>query len=283
MLDSIRYESNKAKAKEMLERGFSSQSKKQECLDYINSAFDAISWELQKEILEERNQFEENSKGYKEIENLYYGCPHSCYLWKEKVSVKYEKYKYCQLLNELKKLYDEAKAAEVIKIILTPQQKKSNEIKLALDSENGITDKIEYMNQVNKMIESLEKVVKKLANEKADYFIKYLKMPENEIKVLCEDKSFEKMYNSFLRGNNEENLRNYFNYIAEMTLLDTKIRIIKTVKYDITQTKLLNYSESFQQWEINNDKIFEIEAITAGGWNVQCFHIRTITKLKNRA
>lgn len=275
------FQKNKGKAEALYENGFSSKAQKQNCLDYINSAFNNASWLLQHEILKERASFEEGSNQYNELTKIYFDVPHSCYFWKEKISRNYEKYEIAKQLNELKAFYDKVKAIEVTKVILSPVQKKELKVKETLDKVSNISDKFEYLRQAKEMAELLRPELEEKAKESATKMISYLNMPKEQIEELCKNKNFKNMYNSFVFGNTEENIKRYFQQEVELTILEVELKIIDSIKFDINNYKLIENLSNSIKYEINNSKIFEIRTIYAGGYNVQCFHIRVLTYLYN--
>jgi len=72
---------------------------------------------------------------------------------------------------------------------------------------------------------------------------------------------------------------------AEQKLLKIEVAVFKKVNFDVDSVEKLSITEGRDgymegSWKLNNDKVFSFETFYAGGYNIQCLHVRTKYKLK---
>tara|TARA_B110000908_G_scaffold147704_1_gene179631 strand:- start:2 stop:523 length:522 start_codon:yes stop_codon:yes gene_type:complete len=72
---------------------------------------------------------------------------------------------------------------------------------------------------------------------------------------------------------------------AEQKLLKIEVAVFKKVNFDVDSVEKLSITEGRDgymegAWKLNNDKVFSFETFYAGGYNIQCLHVRTKYKLK---
>ena len=264
------------KARAKLERGIQNKSQQKDVLDTINRAFYEAHIELSHEILIERNSYSEESQEYRELEQLYYKVPSDAYRWNEKVSNLFSKYEGSKKLNEIAKFWQEIKALEIVKVVKTQEQLREEKITSKIDANSLITDKEKYMQAVNEMIRLLDREVTVAFNKIAEHRIKISQLGKEELNEKLKDKTFKAMYNTFISGKNESQIKTEVNKEKEIFLLDTKLRIIERVRFNISSIEHLGGLK----WKLNGNKLVEIETISAGGYNIQCLHVRTLVKIK---
>lgn len=264
------------KARARLERGIQNKSQQKDVLDTINRAFYEAHIELSHEILIERNSYSEESQEYRELEQLYYKVPSDAYRWNEKVSNLFSKYESSKKLNEIAKFWQEIKALEIVKVVKTQEQLREEKISSKIDANSLITDKEKYMQAVNEMIRLLDREVTVAFNKIAEHRIKISQLGKEELNEKLKDKAFKAMYNTFISGKTESQIKTEVNKEKEIFLLDTKLRIIERVRFNISSIEHLGGLK----WKLNGSKLVEIETISAGGYNIQCLHVRTLVKIK---
>lgn len=267
---------NKAKAK--IEKGILNKSQQKEILDTINNAFYSAHEELSKEILKERNTFAEGSEEYNNLEQLYYKVPYEAYRWNEKAAEIFSEYESSKKLAEIAKFWREIKSIGIIKVVKSAEQQKEEKISKDIENTSSITDKKKYSLMVNKMIDALDAHISSYYNKIAAYRIKLSKLSKEELLEDMKSDSFKTMYNTFILGKTSEQILEQINREKSIFLLDTKVKIIKKINFDIDSYKYLDGL----RWEINGSKIFEIETIIAGGYNIQRLHHRVIIKLRKK-
>ena len=88
-------------------------------------------------------------------------------------------------------------------------------------------------------------------------------------------------------GRSVSNLKKMIKKDADHKILKIDVAVIKKLKgVTIDTAKLIYFNTNSKDgfcegaWKINNEKIFSFETIYAGGYNVQCLHVRTIYKFK---
>lgn len=264
------------KARARLEMGIQNKSQQKDVLDTINRAFYEAHRELSQEILNERNSHSEESQEYRELEQLYYKVPSDAYRWNEKVFNLFSKYEGSKKLNEIAKFWQEIKALEIVKAVKTQEQLREEKIASKIDVNSLITDKEKYMQAVDEMIRLLNNEVTVAFNKIAEQRIKISQLGKEELNEKLKDKTFRVMYNTFISGKTESQIKAEVNKEKEIFLLDTKLRIIERVQFNISSTEHLGG----MKWKLNGNKLVEIETISAGGYNIQCLHVRTLVKIK---
>lgn len=268
---------------ELLERaqtrvtnGIPNKSQQKEVLDTINSAFYNVHNDLMRRILDERNAYEEDSKEYKEMEDLYYKVPYEAYRWNDKVFALLAKYEEANKLKDIAKFWREVKAMEIIKVVKTAEQLREEKFNNQVKQTSTITDKENYIKMVNEMIKLLDDEVTESFNKIAEIRVKISKMPMEQLKEKLKDKHFALMFNTHISGKTAEEIKKEVEKDKQFFLLDNKIKILNRVKFDITSVTY----EGNLKWKLNGNKLLEIETISAGGYNIQIFHYRTLVKLK---
>lgn len=268
---------------ELLERaqtrvtnGIPNKSQQKEVLDTINSAFYNVHNDLMRRILDERNAYEEDSKEYKEMEDLYYKVPYEAYRWNDKVFALLAKYEEANKLEDIAKFWREVKAMEIIKVVKTAEQLREEKFNNQVKQTSTITDKENYIKMVNEMIKLLDDEVTESFNKIAEIRVKISKMPMEQLKEKLKDKHFALMFNTHISGKTAEEIKKEVEKDKQFFLLDNKIKILNRVKFDITSVTY----EGNLKWKLNGNKLLEIETISAGGYNIQIFHYRTLVKLK---
>lgn len=264
------------RARTRVTNGIPNKSQQKEVLDTINSAFYNVHNDLMRRILDERNAYEEDSKEYKEMEDLYYKVPYEAYRWNDKVFALLAKYEEANKLEDIAKFWREVKAMEIIKVVKTAEQLREEKFNNQVKQTSTITDKENYIKMVNEMIKLLDNEVTESFNKIAESRIKISKMPMEQLKEKLEDKHFALMFNTYISGKTAEEIKKEVEKDKQFFLLDNKIKILNRVKFDITSVTY----EGNLKWKLNGNKLLEIETISAGGYNIQIFHYRTLVKLK---
>lgn len=264
------------RARTKVTNGIPNKSQQKEVLDTINSAFYNVHNDLMRRILDERNAYEEDSKEYKEMEDLYYKVPYEAYRWNDKVFALLAKYEEANKLEDIAKFWREVKAMEIIKVVKTAEQLREEKFNNQVKQTSTITDKENYIKMVNEMIRLLDNEVTESFNKIAESRIKISKMPMEQLKEKLEDKHFALMFNTYISGKTAEEIKKEVEKDKQFFLLDNEIKILNKVKFDITSVTY----EGNLKWKLNGDKLLEIETISAGGYNIQIFHYRTLVKLK---
>jgi hypothetical protein len=85
---------------------------------------------------------------------------------------------------------------------------------------------------------------------------RYFSRSEADLKLMIEKDAAEKMFN-----------------IERAAYKKLKGVVVETVEN-------LGFTDTAGSWLINGNKVFRYEVIPAGGYNVQCFHIRTLFYFK---
>lgn len=264
------------RARTRVTNGIPNKSQQKEVLDTINSAFYNVHNDLMRRILDERNAYEEDSKEYKEMEDLYYKVPYETYRWNDKVFSLLAKYEEANKLDDIAKFWREVKAIEIIKVVKTAEQLREEKFNNQVKQTSTITDKENYIKMVNEMIKLLDDEVTESFNKIAEIRVKISKMPMEQLKEKLEDKHFALMFNTHISGKTAEEIKKEVEKDKQFFLLDNKIKILNKVKFDITSVTY----EGNLKWKLNGNKLLEIETISAGGYNIQIFHYRTLVKLK---
>ena len=264
------------RARTRVTNGIPNKSQQKEVLDTINSAFYNVHNDLMRRILDERNAYEEDSKEYKEMEDLYYKVPYEAYRWNDKVFALLAKYEEANKLEDIAKFWREVKAMEIIKVVKTAEQLREEKFNNQVKQTSTITDKENYIKMVNEMIKLLDNEVTESFNKIAESRVKISKMPMEQLKEKLEDKHFALMFNTYISGKTAEEIKKEVEKDKQFFLLDNKIKILNKVKFDITSVAY----EGNLKWRLNGNKLLEIETISAGGYNIQIFHYRTLVKLK---
>lgn len=264
------------RARTRVTNGIPNKSQQKEVLDTINSAFYNVHNDLMRRILDERNSYEEDSKEYKEMEDLYYKVPYEAYRWNDKVFALLAKYEEANKLEDIAKFWREVKAMEIIKVVKTAEQLREEKFNNQVKQTSTITDKENYIKMVNEMIRLLDNEVTESFNKIAESRIKISKMPMEQLKEKLEDKHFALMFNTYISGKTAEEIKKEVEKDKQFFLLDNEIKILNKVKFDITSVTY----EGNLKWKLNGNKLLEIETISAGGYNIQIFHYRTLVKLK---
>lgn len=70
---------------------------------------------------------------------------------------------------------------------------------------------------------------------------------------------------------------------AKLSKIDTAVE--KKINFDVTSVEKMYLREGkdgyFEgAWKVNGEKVFSFDTFYAGGYNIQCFHVRTKYKLK---
>ena len=264
------------RARTRVTNGIPNKSQQKEVLDTINSAFYNVHNDLMRRILDERNAYEEDSKEYKEMEDLYYKVPYEAYRWNDRVFALLAKYEEANKLEDIAKFWREVKAMEIIKVVKTAEQLREEKFNNQVKQTSTITDKENYIKMVNEMIKLLDNEVTESFNKIAESRVKISKMPMEQLKEKLEDKHFALMFNTYISGKTAEEIKKEVEKDKQFFLLDNKIKILNKVKFDITSVAY----EGNLKWRLNGNKLLEIETISAGGYNIQIFHYRTLVKLK---
>lgn len=129
---------------------------------------------------------------------------------------------------------------------------------------------------VNEMVKLLDNEVTESFNKIVESRVKISKMPAEQLKEKLEDKYFTLMFNTYISGRTAEEIKKEVEKDKQFFLLDNRIKILNKVKFDITSVTY----EGNLKWKLNGNKLLEIETISAGGYNIQIFHYRTLIKLK---
>ena len=71
---------------------------------------------------------------------------------------------------------------------------------------------------------------------------------------------------------------------AEAKLMKIDVAVAKKIDFDVDAVELMylrNGKDGYFEgaWKVNGERIFQFNTLYAGGWNVQCLHVRTKYKL----
>lgn len=274
------------KANQKLQLGFANKTQQKDCLSYISSAFEDKANILLQKILDELWAYrkEHNGNDDEQLNDLYYNVPTYPHKLTEKVIKKYQNYSEINDLIEIKNFYDKVKAIEVVKKVETPIEKKKKiySYKIKMMDRSNITDEKAYMNAINKIVKSAEKILTPIFEEEANRLVSILNMPKEQLQEKRKKSTtFDIFYTTMIEGKTEEELRKYIADEKELELLDIKFKAMEKLNFDIKTIKLKTFLNNKKSWIINGNKLFEIEVIQAGGYNIQKLHLRTLVKLKN--
>jgi hypothetical protein len=72
---------------------------------------------------------------------------------------------------------------------------------------------------------------------------------------------------------------------AEQKLGKIKVAVQKKINFDVETVEKISLTEGKDgymegSWKLNNKEVFSFETFYAGGYNIQCLHVRTKYKLK---
>ena len=72
---------------------------------------------------------------------------------------------------------------------------------------------------------------------------------------------------------------------AAHKLAKIDVAVAKKINFDVASIEKLYLNEGKEgyiegAWKLNNEKVFSFDTIYAGGYNIQCLHVRTKYKLK---
>lgn len=279
------YKKHIAIAKMKFEKGFTNKSQQKDCLSYISSAFYDKSKILQQKLLDKLWAYrkEHNGEDDKQLNDLYFDVPTYPHELKEKTIKKYQSYPEINDLIEIKNFYDKVKGIEIIKKIETPIEKKQKiyTSKIKMMDRSNITDEKAYMNAINKIVQSADKILTPIYEEEANRLVSILNMPQEELQEKLKNKSFNNFYTIMIEGKNEKQIRKSIEEEKELELLDIQFKAMEKLNFDIKTIKLKSFSNNYKSWIINSNRLFEIEVIVAGGYNIQRLHTRCLVKLKN--
>jgi len=166
-------------------------------------------------------------------------------------------------------------------------------------SEENTMSKKEIVNQIKETVKPLmekwEVNFREFVKEIEEYFYVgvYEENPEAKRNVelkfnLLKRKGYtQAMYDLFTRVRSEEDIKNRIHKEAETKLSKIDIAVTKKLKKVEVETVenlffrttgIDCYAEG--AWKINGEKIFSFRTIYAGGFNIQCLHVRTLYSYK---
>lgn len=277
------YEKTISDAKKLFQNGFITKTQQKDCLYDISLAFEYKRKIMQLKILDKAFEYREehNGKENETLMSLYYGIPIYPYQLKDKTIKAYQEYPEINDLIEIKKFYDEVKAIEIVKQKETELEKKQKvyNLKLAKKDRSKITDEVAYQKAIDKIVAQADKILTPVYDKQINLWKKYLKLTDKQLETAKDE--FKKFYNAFIKDKTPEDIENYWNNNKKLELLDIKFKAMEALNFDIETVKLKYFSDTRRTWIINDKKLFEIEVVFAGGYNIQRLHTRTYVKLKN--
>ena len=83
----------------------------------------------------------------------------------------------------------------------------------------------------------------------------------------------------------EESIRIKMQKDADHKLAKIDVAVAKKINFDVNSVEKIFLDEGkdgfFEgAWKLNGEKVFSFDTFYAGGYNIQCFHVRTKYKLK---
>jgi len=157
--------------------------------------------------------------------------------------------------------------------------------------------------------ETVRPMMKKWVEDRVEYLLKtreWMKSPETEAeidKLYSEYKQYSKwasrsqaryaVYDRRVNKGDQQLIAYYgkddwkvrAEKDAEHKLLKIEVAVAKKINFDVDSVEKLyvrSGKDGFMEgsWKINEDKNFSFETFYAGGYNIQCLHVRTKYKLK---
>ena len=238
---------------------FKTKAQQKDALELISRAFEELAdadqtgliipmWEL-----EDKGQTEEHNK----LENIYYNYPSNPYSFNEKKQALVKN--YCPHFDELlrlRELWLKTKEAPVEpKKTKEETTKEKQELRLKTIDYSRITNQQDWIEQINKLMAQVEKLVTPVYEEiKKQMIAKKPDLAEEITRMIDE--------------------------IREADIWDTRIKVMKALNFDIHSIELKAYGANYKSWIVNGNLLLKIETIQAGGYNIQRLHQRTIVKVK---
>lgn len=222
-----------------------------------------------------------------DAENVYYNFPNNPYQFNEKKQKLVKDFcpHFDELLN-LRELWLQTKNAPINPKKTTEQLQieKKEQILKTIDY-SKITDMNKWQKTIDEMIEDIDKIITPKYDKKATELIKFADLYNRYLQdksLITElDETFYKWREmvSSIVGKDNESIKKMVNSWKELELLNIRILIQETLNFDLNTVKLDCYSDGYRTWIINNEKLFKIERIIAGGYNIQRLHNRVLVKL----
>lgn len=100
------------------------------------------------------------------------------------------------------------------------------------------------------------------------------------------DKGYTKGDVNLAVSEGENAIRTKMEKEAANKLAKIDVAVAKKINFDVNSVEKLYFNTTGKDgfvegaWKLNNEKTFYFETFYAGGYNIQCFHVRTKYKLK---